>query len=277
MSTTENFHSRSAIGKIFRILVWCPLLTCAAYGQAKQSQPEKLAYGADMANVPDAIAKVKSGDFAGINVDLLAKARAVEAIPALEEQFGRVQDPILKAKIAGGLVRLGDKDDTYWDFLVKLVTPAVDSDAPDFMTVDAQGKFSPEPSPQFVAWAKAHNLSPDSAAADSLYVLPGRVMLLGATGDPRAIPLLRQALSSPNHMIEIAAAKGLAELQDKESIALIIEACKRAPAEAASAMAQSLAYFDNPEAQSVVDHYVPTDVAKALRDARAQGKGPLSN
>ena len=27
---------------------------------------------------------------------------------------------------------------------------------------------------------------------------------------------------------------------------------------------------------SVVDHYVPTDIAKALRDARAQGKRPLS-
>ena len=88
--------------------------------------------------------------------------------------------------------RLGDKDDTYW-ISVKLVTPAAESDAPDFMTVDPQGKFSPEPSPQFVAWAKAHTLSPDSAAADSLYVLPGRVMLLGSTGDTRAIPLIIEA------------------------------------------------------------------------------------
>ena len=88
-------------------------------------------------------------------------------------------------------------------------------------------------------------------------------MLLGSTSDPGAIRLLRQAMSSPNHMIENAAAKGLAELQDKESIPLTIEACKRAPAETASAMAQSLAYFDDPEAQSVVGHYVPTDIARA--------------
>ena len=64
--------------------------------------------------------------------------------------------------------RRGDKDDTYWDFLVKLVTPAVESDAPDFMTVDPQGKFSPEPSPQFVARAKAHTLSPDSAISGEI-------------------------------------------------------------------------------------------------------------
>ena len=83
-----------------------------------------------MANVPDAIAKVKSGEFGRGHVDLITRAGAVEAIPSLKEQFVRVQDPLLKPKIAAALVRLGDKDDTYWDFLVKLATPRLGKRCP---------------------------------------------------------------------------------------------------------------------------------------------------
>jgi hypothetical protein len=270
MSITGNLHLRDAIRHFFLALVWCALLTGVAYGQAQQ--PEKLAYGADMANVPDAIARVKSGEFGGAHVDLITRAGAVEAVPVLEEQFARVQDPLLKAKIAAALVRLGDKDDTYWDFLVKLATPALESDAPDFMRHDSQGKSLPGPSPEFVAWAKAHNLTPTGLGEDSFYVLPGKVAFLGWSRDPRAIPLLRRALLSPNYQIEIAAALGLAEIGDKDSIPFIIEACKRAPAEPAAAIAQALVYFDDNVAQSAVDQYIPKDVAKIYRDATAHGK-----
>ena len=272
MSTTGNIHLRGDIRQLLHILVWCALLTGAAYGQAQQGQHEKLAYGADMANVPDAIAKVKAGEFSGVHVDLITRAGAVEAIPILKEQFVRVQDPLLKAKIAAALVRLGDKDDTYWDFLVKLATPALESDAPDFMRHDSQGKSLPGPSPEFEAWVKAHNLSPTGLGEDSFYVLPGKVAFLGWSRDPRAIPLLRQALLSPNYQIEIAAAMGLAEIGDNNSIPFIVEACKRAPAEAAAAIAQALVYFDDAAAQSAVDQYIPKDIAKIYRDAKAHGK-----
>jgi len=103
-------------------------------------------------------------------------------------------------------------------------------------------------------------------------VLPGKVAFLGWSRDPRAIPLLRQALLSPNYQIEIAAALGLAEIGDKDSIPFIIEACKRAPAEPAAAIAQALVYFDDNVAQSAVDQYIPKDVAKIYRDATAHGK-----
>ena len=263
----------SVLGKILRLAVIGALLGGTARGQEVQGQPEKLAYSADKANVPDAIAKVKSGEFTAVHVDMIATARAVEAIPILKQQFGRVEDPLLKAKIAAALVRLGDKDDIYWNFLVELARPALESDAPDFVSYDAQGKAVPEPSAKFQAWVKAHNLSPSSALfEDSMYALPGKVALLGWSWDPRAIPLLRQALSSPNHMIEIAGAMGLAEIGDNNSIPYIIEACKRAPAEAAAAIAGSLVYFDDNSAQSAVDQYIPKDVAKIYRDAKTHGK-----
>src|ERR1700686_1780074 len=98
------------------LLVLSALLTGVAYGQ--QNQPNSPAYAADKANVPDAIAKLKSGKFALIHVDMIAKAGAVEAVPILKEQFARSQDPLVQTKIASAIVRLGDKDDIYWDFLV---------------------------------------------------------------------------------------------------------------------------------------------------------------
>ena len=266
------------IRHLLRVLIWVALMLSVAYCQDKQSQPEKLAYGADRANVPDAIAKLKAGDFLAVHVDLIVGAGATEAIPALEKEFGRVQDPLLKAKIAGGLLRLGDKDNAYWDFLVQFAAPAIESDAPNFMEIGPDGKFLPGPSADFIAWAKGHNLSTESPGENSVYLLPAKVILLGWSGDPRGIPLLRRALLSPNYQVEIAAALGLAEIGDQDSVPFIVEACRKAPADAAAVIAQSLIYFDTPEAQGAVDRYIPKDIAKIYRDARAHGKtSPLSD
>jgi HEAT repeats len=272
MSTTHKSRSRAASVQVSRVSICCALLCGFAFAQAPQSQPETPPYAVNKASVPDAIAKVKSGDFGAIHVDLITRAGAAEAIPALKEQFLRIEGPILKAKIAAGLIRLGDKDDTYWNFLVKDVTPVLESDAPDFMNFDPPGKSLPGPSPEFIAWAKAHNVSPDSVGADSVYVLPGKVAILGWSRDPRAIPLLRQALLSPNHMVETAASMGLAEIGDKDSIPLIIDACRKAPADSAAVIAAFLVYFDDNTAQTAVDQYIPKDRARLYRDATAYGK-----
>ena len=252
------------------------VLVCFAYAQASQRQHSESIYEPNAANVANAIAKVKAGNFAGADVDMIGRAGAKEAIPALREQFERVVDPLDKAKIAQVLVKLGEANETYWNFLVKLVAPALNSDGPDFMSYDSQGKSSPGPSPAFIAWAKAHNEPANgpsgTAAQNSLYIFPGEIALLAATDDARAVPLLRQALRSPNHMVVAAASQGLAELQDAESVPFIIEACKGAPSEAASLIAESLAYFDGPDAQSAVEAYVPKARAKIIQDRRAQGK-----
>jgi hypothetical protein len=102
-------------------------------------------------------------------------------------------------------------------------------------------------------------------------------MFLALTADPRGIPLLRRALSSPNHMIAIFAALGLAEIHDDASIPMIIQACQKLPADAAVAMAESLVYFDGSDAQNAVDQFIPKDIAKVYRNAKAGGrKSPLS-
>jgi HEAT repeat protein len=98
------------------------------------------------------------------------------------------------------------------------------------------------------------------------------LVFLASTGDRRAVPLLRQGLLSPNHQIEYAAAVGLAELQDKDSIPFILEACKIAPEAVAPAIGESLVYFDDPEAQKAVDRYVPKERARILREGKVAGK-----
>ena len=52
---------------MLRLSVIGALLGGTVSGQEVQSQVEKLAYGADKANVPEAIAKVKSGELRYIN------------------------------------------------------------------------------------------------------------------------------------------------------------------------------------------------------------------
>jgi hypothetical protein len=134
-----------------------------------------------------------------------------------------------------------------------------------------------EPSPEYVAWADAHDLPHAGLLEKSKYLHPATVHILGWSRDLRAIPLLRQALISRNYMIEIAGAMGLAEIGDRDSIPLIIDACRKAPAEPAAAIAESLIYFDDDSTQNAVDQFIPKDVAKIYRDAKAHGKTkPLS-
>jgi hypothetical protein len=203
---------------------------------------------------------------------VLANAGVVQAVPALEKQFERATDVDTKDQIASGLVKLGDHNDSYWNFLLTQATLAVDSDLPD-PVFDSQGKAAATDhrlNPELEAWAQAHHVDSNSAAQEALYDLPGKVLLLGTSGDRRGVSLLQRALWSHNSQIVIAAAEGLANIQDRDSIALIIAACGREPL-LAPVIARSLVYFDDPEAQKAVDTYVPKDDAKIIRDAKASG------
>jgi len=270
----SNVYGKPPIQAMLQCLLSCALLVSLV---SAQSDPPRPVAGrtVDKKEIADAVARVKSGKFNSYHVGLIGEARAVEAIPDLEKQFAVVSDPIDRAKIAQVLLSLGDKKDAYWNYLAELVKPALDTDAPAPTRYDAQGKSIPDLSPEFVKWVQAHGQSPHEAGENAIYVLPGIVMMVGATADPRALPLLRRALLSPNYQIEAAAALGLAEMHDVTSVPLIISRCKQAPAEAATAIAGSLVYFDDPKAQNAVDTYIPKEEAKALREARTMGKGAL--
>jgi hypothetical protein len=247
--------------------VLCPTAWGAQNAPAAPSQAEQLA---------TAIARAGSGNVDVVDVEIIARAGAVQAIPALENQFARETDIGTKAKIAAGLVRLGDKDNTYWNYLEEQAALAVDSDIPDAVFSQSQAKVvDHQLSPELHAWADSHHVDVNTAGIDARYDFPGKVLSLGETGDPRGIPLLRRALQSRNYFIVAEAANGLAQIQDKDSIPLIIAACRRAPPGFNSGIAMSLIWFDDPRAQTAVDTYMSKEDAKIWRDAKAPGMGPF--
>ncbi len=266
-------YGKSMLATILHCLSYGGLFVAVAFGQVDSVQPP-VKPKVENAELAKALANLKSGEAIAYNAQVISEAGASEAIPDLEKQFASAPEFIDKAKVAQVLLALGDKKDVYWNYLAELADSILESDAPNPMQFDAEGKGVPGLSPDWVAWAKAHN-QPASAGEDAIYVYPGIIGLLGMTRDPRAIPLLRQALAFPNYMIQTAATMGLAEMQDKSSVPLIIDACKRAPAEVAEVMARSLVYFDAPEAQNAVDTYIPKQRAQMLREARARGEGAL--
>jgi hypothetical protein len=233
------------------------------YGQT-QKEPNEL---------DRAIARTKSGNVGSRDVEILAKFKATQSIPALEAQFARTTDMNTKMKIADGLVRLGDKDDAYWNFLLQQATLAVNSDLPEPF-YDSQGNATGRQlAPDFKAWIQAHQIDASTAIRSALFDLPSRVMLLGETGDARGIPLMRRALQSRNYLMIVWAAKGLALTQDKQSIPLIIAAVQGAPPEYQALIAESLLYFDDVPAQNAADSYMPKDQAKIAREEKTRGRG----
>jgi len=237
---------------------------------AQQATSESPAYAANRANVPIAVQKVESGSFDLVDLEVIAESKSVQTIPVLEKEFQASRDQREKGKIADTLVRLGVQNETYWQFLVKGATEALQFDNPSPVRSDSVAG----PSPEFVEWAKSHNMAPE-AALSMLYKFSTNVAFLAETKDHRAIPILREAMRSNYFLIQSFAAQGLAAIGDTDSIPIIIEACRRDPPASASLVAESLVYFDDARAQNTVDEFVSSDRAKLLRQDRSQGKLPF--
>jgi hypothetical protein len=250
-------------------------LAAAAQPQAGEPAPSAKKPGVKPLNVQEEIANVRAGIITPYGLNFLGESKAREAIPALEEQFALAADEIYKAQIAQVLVQLKAPRDTYWNYLVKLITPILDSLAPDPFASDAEGKELPGVSSAFEAWVDANRLDPPTALQNAMIVYPGYVTLLGETEDPRAVSLLRRALASPNYLIAAQASEGLALLKDEGAIPLIADAARKAPASAARSIAEPLVYFANPDAQAAFDRFVPAEQAQRLRERVRQGGRPL--
>ena len=198
-----------------------------------------------------------------------------EAIPDLQKAFTDATNSLTKENIASVLVTLGNKDEVYWSVLFKRAQEIVDSKAPYPLVYDTSGKsirgsFSPE----FLEWVKTNNLSQDEALNDQIGTFPAELSLMATTGDPRGRPILRAGLSSPNYEVRAAAGEGLAMLQDKASIPLIIEAARKAPSEAEAWIARPLVSFGDPRARAAAEELIPDKALLAELKQRAKEKGP---
>jgi hypothetical protein len=224
-----------------------------AHGQAAPQDP-----------LADAINEVKTGNSAGVS-GIVHEAGTVKALPILKELFLSSKDDETKEYIASTLMELGDTGEIYWDFLSKQANEAIDSGPPYPIFLGTNGNGGPNFSPTFVAWATSHNLSTNDAWHQATITLPGHLLLLGVTHDTRAIPVLQRGLLKAHGFIQIFAAEALAALQDRDSIPLIVDACKNAPPEIASTIAAfALVYFDDPRAQSAASIYLSKEMLNSF-------------
>jgi HEAT repeat protein len=224
---------------------------------------------------PDPVKELQKGaEFPGYFMEQAAEQHRADAIPALEAMFASSEDELLKDHVASALVRLGDKDSRYWEFLIGEARVAVSRGTPSATQYDTAGKVLPGVSEVFADWTKAHGKTLEEAESD-LRDDWSRVAFLALTGDPRGAVLLRQALSLPETMLEDAAADGLAKIQDRDSIPLLIEACERAPADARLGLAEALASFDSPDALKTAQKYLPEAVFEEIRNRHAANTKPV--
>jgi hypothetical protein len=209
----------------------------------------------------DAIQRIRNNDLGEGPVDAMAYinwiayAKVPEAMSVLENYYSRTTDTDIQAGVASLLVRMGDKKETYWNYLVELAQKAVQSDAPDPFNL-AAGKQDDPISPDFKLWASTHNI-PLEKALTMIGELAQDLAPLARTGDPRGVPLLRKALGSPVLLVSSVAAAGLAQANDVSSVPLIVDACRRLPPEGARLLADDLLFFDDPLAQSTFHFYFP--------------------
>ena len=70
------------------------------------------------------------------------------------------------------------------------------------------------------------------------------------------------------------AAQGLAVLQDKASIPLIIEAARKAPSEMQRFIAHALVAFDDPQARAAAEKLIPDKALLAELKQTVKEKGP---
>ena len=253
----KRFHDEDEvrlIAHILRAFANDPKARAAAQAAEEQCLPP-----------PDPIEALKRNNEGSMfYVGKAAATHPAETIAILKENFVNTQDERHKAEIASALIELGDKEDIYWDFLLRQVTSVLESEASSAVKNDSQGKPIEEPSPED-AWAKQN-------AIQNIVLM--FVETVAETRDPRGVRLLRRALSSPNFQVDAAA--GLARARDSDSVPLIIDLCKNASPDVASSIAsQVLVYFDDPRAQSAVDQYLSKEAAKFAREEKANGLGPL--
>jgi hypothetical protein len=269
INDTCKTPSRLASGPLVILLCAALVLSIVqmSFSQSRQITP---------AQVEEIISRVKAGKFDPMELIQLAQSGDRRAVPILKEQFMVPALPTsIKQQLALGLIKMGDKDPVYWNYLEENAKRAIESDAPDVRLFNSQGKTVPRQlSPEFIAWAESHHLSPDDAAAAQVYEVPGYLLVLAMTGDLRALPLLRKGMSSKNVFIQMVAAKTLAKYRDNTSVPIIIQVCERARPEDAIAIARALPFFDDPRAQNAAEKFITNkELLEELRKLYRE-KGP---
>jgi HEAT repeat protein len=177
-------------------------------------------------------------------------------IPAYRELFTVLTEKRLRQRLALALLGAGQKDDAYFGELAKYAQAAVASVAPNPFEKTVDGSdIKDHVNPAFIRWCEDNHAQLSDCGKTVMEYGPDVVMLAYAK-DPRAVPILRQALNTDNVGVIDSAVRGLAWLKDTDSIPLIAQNLRRFPPTLSALIASALADFDDPRAGPLLDRFV---------------------
>lgn len=187
-------------------------------------------------------------------------------IPVIRDAFERETQTLTRQFLAAALVRLGDADPRYYDYVARAALEAVSSDAPyrDSSTALEALDGGPQPHSEVYAWAQDHGVPLIQRIRAVTIELPAAVEALGEAADRRSAPILLRGLESPNVLVVREAAFGLARLHDTAAVQPIIAACRRSDPEERPWIARSLLYFHSKKAQQAANAMI-ADPARLQR------------
>ncbi len=172
------------------------------------------------------------------------------AIPGLRTAFDREAKPLNREFIAAALVRLGDTDSRYFNYLTQAALDALNEEIPyrSAPASDAEADDL-EHHVEIQAWAQTHSVPVTHAIWQATIEIPGAIKALGLTEDRRSTPIFLRALKSSNVLVVRQAAFALARMRQKSTIGPIVAACQLQSIEDRSWTAKSLLYFRSEKAQ----------------------------
>jgi hypothetical protein len=179
-------------------------------------------------------------------------------LPALRDAFDKVSAKTEKQQIAAALLRLGEKTNTYFDYLAGYATIAIEDRTPTFFMYDSKGQpISGQLDPGFENWCAQNRKNPRDVARLLLYDYPQDVQVLASAAEPRATELFRRGLQSTNTLVIAYSAQGLGRLKDSTAVALIRKTCDLLTVGDKLAIAMQIPWFGSIEAEQLLQDLAP--------------------
>lgn len=146
-----------------------------------------------------------------------------EAVAQIKQRFHESTSREERRDIVRHLVMFHHADPEHFDYLLEIGGQALQDPIP-FSVESAWDGTShvPELSEQFVAWARAHEMSLEDAGRAGMEQAQD-FGLVATSGGPLVLPVLREALLAESGMMFLSAARALARLGDERSIQTIYE------------------------------------------------------
>src|SRR6476469_6317563 len=135
----------------------------------------------------------------------------------------------------------------------------------------------PEPDVQAAAADALEDLQQVYSSTSEWLVQLSIVAALGEMGDPKAFPMLENALTSENELIQTIAISALGELGDKRALPLLLPYASNADWQIRYRVAQALGRLGGAEAQTALEILAKDEVEQVAQEAKVGQENSLKS